>query len=288
MSSNNTKKRKNTSSRSTTARKNTSTKKTAASGSRTSKGAGTKASTSRSTGTRSTSTKSASARSGGSARRNNKRRQEIRNRVRTILIAIIVIMLVILAIFGISKLAGGGKLPETSTLTVNVDGTIVLEEVATIDEEEDYSDAKEYTNELIDDYNTSGAGGVTLNKYKTKSDTVYVKTSYTSYSTYADFTGYDMYSGSIGSYYDMGGELAGTFCKVEDGVKSDQLVQCAEFDGEDTLKLLMVKENITVKVPGTIRYVSSENTTVTGTDTVVIAPADGNTDVAAATYIIYE
>ena len=278
MSSNNTKKRKNTSSRSTTARKNTSTKKTAASGSRTSKGAGTKASTSRSTGTRSS----------GSARRNNKRRQEIRNRVRIILIAIIVIMLVILAIFGISKLAGGGKLPETSTLTVNEDGTIVLEEVATIDEEEDYSDAKEYTNELINDYNTSGAGGVTLNKYKTKSDTVYVKTSYTSYSTYADFTGYDMYSGSIGSYYDMGGELAGTFCEVEDGVKSDQLVQCAEFDGEDTLKLLMVKENITVKVPGTIRYVSSENTTVTGTDTVVIAPADGNTDVAAATYIIYE
>ena len=53
-------------------------------------------------------------------------------------------------------------------------------------------------------------------------------------------------------------------------------------------QLLVLNENITVKVPGDVKCVSDEGTKVNEDGSVTIKPVNGNNDYAVNTYIIFE
>ena len=74
---------------------------------------------------------------------------------------------------------------------------------------------------------------------------------------------------------------------VTDGAKGDS-VGTDQVLADTEKNVLILRENITVTVEGTILYVSDESTTVESGDTVSIAKADGNEDATTLPYIIYE
>ena len=53
------------------------------------------------------------------------------------------------------------------------------------------------------------------------------------------------------------------------------------------MQVAIIKENVTVVVPGTITYISNANVDLVEADTVTISQADGNEDASDLVYVIY-
>ena len=179
-------------------------------------------------------------------------------------VLVIVIVVIVCLVTGVFE-----KRAEKSTLTLEDDGTIVCEEVTEF--EADYYDGSElqsYAREQVAVYNdANGADRVRLERVAVGDGDAYMRTRYQSPEDYRQFTGYEIFQGTIAQAQEAG---------------SDQVLSDTE------KKVLILRENITVTVEGTVLYVSDESTTVESGDTVSIAQADGNEDATTLTYIIYE
>ena len=76
---------------------------------------------------------------------------------------------------------------------------------------------------------------------------------------------------------------------MKDGIAKDgDYADNASVQAEDDLKVLILRENIRVKVDGEIVYVSSASTRLESENIVKISPADGNVDASELVYIIYK
>lgn len=222
------------------------------------------------------------------AKRNQtKRNRAIRNRV----IALCVIAVAVIAAVAVlvCKLMGVfDKAIETSTLTLEEDGKIICEEVTSFDEDfYDKGELKKFVKSEIAKYNDkAGSGKVKLDSLKVSGKTAYAKTTYASYKDYKAFTGIDLYAGTVKKAkktYDF----QDAFVTVKEGVKGTS-VEPLDITSQPKLKVLVVKENITVVVPGEVIYVSDGATTMVDKNTVSISQPDGNEDATQLTYILYK
>ena len=102
------------------------------------------------------------------------------------------------------------------------------------------------------------------------------------------FNGIELYQGKIVKALAAGYDFKADFVSVEDGVEQ-KAVTTKEIYATENLKVVIIKANTNVQVDGDICYVSKENVTLTGNNSVSIAE-EGNhsfeTDVY--TYIIYK
>ena len=221
-----------------------------------------------------------------------KRNQTRRNRaVRNRIIALCVIAFALIAaiVLLVCKLTGVfDKTAEMSTLTLTEDGKIICEEVTSFDEDfYNKGELKKFIKSEIDKYNKdAGDGKVKLDSIKVSGKTAYAKTTYASYKDYAAFTGIELYVGKVKNAkksYDFGD----AFVTVKEGVKGTS-VETLDITSQSKLKVLVVKENITVVVPGEIQYVSDGATTMVDKNTVTITQPDGNEDATQLTYILYK
>ena len=268
--------------------------------------AGSRTSSSRTAGTRSTSTRSAggmrtqaqaasrgtgssaTARSRSAAARRRQQARIRRNRITLAVLVLIVIVIFVLIIRAITGAIRSNAAADTSTITFNADGSLVFEEVVAFDSEL-YSkkDMKTQTRQLVTDYDdANGDDAIVLNKLNVKNDTAYVKSTYATVADYVSFTGYDTYMGTVDNASSQGYSFEDSFAQVYDGQKLDAI----ESDGADTFSgysVVIVRENVTVKVPGTIAYVSNANTELTDASTVIISDGRDNNDDVNQVYIIY-
>ena len=220
--------------------------------------------------------------------RKSRREQIIRRRrmllVGAVALLVIVIVVIVCLVTGVFE-----NRAEKSTLTLEEDGTVVCEEVT--DFGADYYDGSElrsYAREQIRAYNdANGADSVNLERVAVGDGEAYMRTRYQSPEDYRQFTGYEMFQGTIAQAQEAGYTFADTFVSVTDGAKGDS-VGTDQVLADTEKNVLILRENITVTVEGTILYVSDESTTVESGDTVSIAQADGNEDATTLTYIIYE
>ncbi|MDD6193791.1 MAG: hypothetical protein PUB19_02695 [Lachnospiraceae bacterium] len=222
------------------------------------------------------------------AKRNQtKRNKAVRNRV--IALCVIAVALIAAIAVLVCKLTGVfDKATEMSTLTLTEDGKVICEEVTSFDEDfYDKGDLKKFVKSEIAKYNDkAGSGKVKLDSLKVSGKTAYAKTTYASYKDYRDFTGIELYVGKVQNAkktYDF----ADAFVTVKEGVKGTS-VETLDITSQPKLKVLVVKENITVVVPGEVIYVSDGATTMVDKNTVTIAQPDGNEDATQLTYILYE
>ncbi|MBO6155325.1 MAG: hypothetical protein J6O60_07785 [Lachnospiraceae bacterium] len=220
--------------------------------------------------------------------RNAKRRQAIIRRRRIAIAAIIaaIVLVVVIAIVAVTKLFGNEA--ETSTLTINDDGSVVCEEV--VDFDKDYyskADLKSFIKKQVEEFNKANNTSIKVNKVKAGKDSAYAKVTYGSVAEYADFTHYPLYSGSVNAALNDGYNFVDSFVNVKDGTKGDE-VEIIDVTSDKEANVIVVKENITVTVPGKITYVSDKNTTMVDESTVAIAQADGNNDATQVTYIVYK
>ena len=217
------------------------------------------------------------------------RRQKALRRRRMIVAAAAVILLaaivaIVCAVTGVFE-----KRAQKSTLTLQEDGSVVFEEVAAFDGEHyDKGELKSYAREQIEAYNTeNGKGKVKLERVAVKDGVSYMRVRYASAEDYQKFTGYEIFAGTIAKAQEAGYTFQDSFAAVKDKEKGET-ASVEDVISDTKAKTLILRENVTVQVDGTLLYVSEESTTVEGKSTLTIAQVDGNQDATSLTYIIYK
>ena len=224
------------------------------------------------------------------ARRRRRQREVMRNRI---ILGACLALILALIIFLVVKVFGFvfnlGKSADTSTLTIKEDGSVVFEEVTDFDESVySKSDLKAYTKDLISSFNEkNGKNAVSLDKLSVKGDVAYIKTTYKDAACYSSFTSYETYAGSYEDAVSAGYDFATLYSQVAD----DALLEADTVDADSVFagsQVVVVNENVTVNVPGTITYVSTANVELIDSDTLAISQADGNEDASDMVFIIYK
>ena len=228
--------------------------------------------------------------------RKKKRQQQVRRN--RIVFATVCVVFLLLVIFLFTKLfgfiSGSGKKAETSTITFESDGKVVFEEIVDFDTDTySKSELKDYTKDLISSYNdTCGEEAIELDKVSVSGGKAYVKSTYRNVDDYSAFTSYQTYSGTYEGALEASYDFSTQYCMltVNNETEEVSLTDGQSIDTDTTFagkKVIIVDENVTVVVPGTIEYVSDANVEAISENTIKISSADGNEDATSLVYIIY-
>lgn len=181
---------------------------------------------------------------------------------------------------------------KVSTLTVKEDGSIVLEEVVSLkDIDTDEKDLKASLKKSIEDFQSSDSvqakNKVGLAAVHVRDDTAYVRTTYGNADTYASYSGYECYVGSVSGAKAAGYAFSDPLCPVT-GTERGEAVAADTLEGAEGQQVVIVNEDINIRVPGEISYVTSNVTALTDTnETAASGTATYGTSVAPDTYILY-
>ena len=226
-------------------------------------------------------------------RRRKKKRKAAKKKAVIRRLKILLASLVIILIGGILlALALGGaffKKSDESTLTIQKNGKVVFEEITTLNE--DYYDAaemKEFVNKAISEFNESSESGkIKMKRFEVHKDTVYLRTEYDSAKTYSDFTGYTVLTGTVKDLKKEGVTFDEVYAIVKEG-KKDGNATAADAIKDTGKNAVCIMENVCVKVPGSVDFVSDPCTEIKDYDTVKITQSSEDSDAVVTTYIIYE
>lgn len=222
--------------------------------------------------------------------RQKRSRKAQRIRRKRILVLVVAVILVAGLIAGICFGTGVfEKRAEKSTLTLREDGSLICEEVAAFDGEQyDKAALKTYAKQEIQAYNDeNGKDRIKLERVAVKDETAYMRIWYKSVEDYSAFTGYEIFSGTVEKAQEAGYTFQDSFAQVTEGKKGDSAAM-ETVVADASQKVLIIRENITVNIDGTLLYVSEESTEVENKDTLAISQVDGNQDATSLTYIIYK
>ncbi len=224
------------------------------------------------------------------ARRKAIRRKKLMKK-RLILAGMLVGALAVIAliVFLIVKLVSGASFAETTTMKIASDGSITMDEVDDFSESNyDEDELEEYTKKLVDDYNNSGnVGKVKFKKVKVKDKKAYLRMEYSDYNAYKQFTGNELFIGTVGEAKTAGYDFQDTFSSVSDGQKKDA-ISVEDMTSDDSKKVILVRANETIVAPNDITAISDACTTIDKKDQVSIAQPDGNMDATVLTTIMYK
>lgn len=197
------------------------------------------------------------------------------------LIAIVIILILVI----LNAAGAFYKRADKSTLILKADNSIIFEEV----EKSKYISSKKelssYIKDLVNDYNSkNGKNAVKVEAISVKDNTAYVRLKYKDYNTYADFTGHDVYSGTVKAALKKGYAFDTSFYPVKDGKFADS-VESDKVTSSKKNNVLIVPEAVNIRVDGkAIKYVSTEGTKVVDDDEISVK-ADGDTE--PTVYVIY-
>jgi ABC-type lipoprotein release transport system permease subunit len=202
-------------------------------------------------------------------RRREKLRKQRRNRK---LLLILLAAIVVVIIFFIAYLRGAFETRASENmLTVEKNGTIIYEEVQP--STDNAKEIKEFAQKQIEAYNQKeGSEDVKLDRFSTDDDHIYLRTSYKDAATYTDFTGYELYVGTV-----AGAKKAGYDT-------SD--IAVTKVTKSSPKRILVIKEYTAVNVPGTITGYSGSGISITAPGTAEIKKS--STDAPASlVYLLY-
>lgn len=197
------------------------------------------------------------------------------------LIAIVVILLlVILNVAGVFY-----KKADTNTFVLNTDGSVVFEEIENNEYLSSQDELSSYIKDLVSDFNSeNGKNAVKIQAISVKDNTAYVRLKYKDFETYSDFTGHDIYNGTVKDAMAKGYTFDTSFCEVKDGAFSEAIEADTVTSSEDS-KVLIVPEAVNVRINGkSIKYVSSDGTSYVSDDEVSYENAEGTNPMV---YVIY-
>ena len=194
---------------------------------------------------------------------------------------------------GMSMLLGacGTKLDvQENTIALQRNGKILEAAVESFDQS--YYDQEElntYVQNAVDDYTTEhGKKSVSVTDSKVEEKKAYLTLEYENAETFSDFTGIECFSGSIVEAQSAGYDFDLDFYPVTDGKADTKTVKGSTLLDDDDLKVLIVKENSDLIVPGKIAYVSTEGTEVTSEKQVNVTQKEQDTDEAVLVYVLYK
>ena len=115
-----------------------------------------------------------------------------------------------------------------------------------------------FVEESIRTYNNKhGEDAVVKESLTIENDVASLILAYKDAATYSDFSGIDLFMGSVAEAVAKGYEFDGKFAKIVDGTA----VECSvsEFSGLSDLKVAIFKANTKIQIEGEIVYISAEN-----------------------------
>ncbi len=181
---------------------------------------------------------------------------------------------------------------DTSTVFIEKKGQIVSMDVEALDKEYyDEAELESYITDHVTEY--TAANGETVEKifFEVTDGIAKLQMEYDSYEDYTGFNGIELYTGTVVKAQAAEYGFDTEFCSVSKGSGDSEYalekVSKEEVLADDSNKVVIIKANVDVQVPGTILYVSAQDTKVTGKNTVSIT-GEGSSEEAALTYIIYK
>lgn len=194
---------------------------------------------------------------------------------------------------GMSMLLGacGAKLDvQENTIALQRNGKILEAAVESFDQS--YYDQEElntYVQNAVDDYTAEhGKKSVSVTDSKVEEKKAYLTLQYENAETFSDFTGIECFNGSIVEAQSAGYDFDLDFYPVTDGKADTKTVKGSTLLDDDDLKVLIVKENSDLIVPGKIAYVSTEGTEVASEKQVNVTQKEQDTDEAVLVYVLYK
>lgn len=182
------------------------------------------------------------------------------------------------AVMSILTLAGCGQSDlkaDTDTVYVEKNGTVLSMDVEAFDQEYyDEAELKEFVDLEVADYNGQhGEKSVEVKDLSVEDKTAKLKMAYRTVDDYTAFTGVELYQGKVVQAMAAGYDFDVDFAAVdEDGVHG---VLGSEITDQGDLKVVIIKANTNVQVDGKILYVSCDNVTLTGKNSVSIQTGTG-------------
>ena len=201
---------------------------------------------------------------------------------------------VLLAVLAASTFAACGQSFQASVSTVYITekGTVIGADIEDFNEKYyDEEELKNYITESVDSYVASnGDGSVELESFeistsKKQGSIAKLYLNYASYIDYAQFNDVELYAGSTLQAKERGYDFEQSFQKVDDDKLSGS-VDAKEITKEDS-NIVVIGQEITVKVDGKIQYVSDGNVKLEGKDTVSVS-FDKDNGAGQLAYIIYK
>lgn len=186
--------------------------------------------------------------------------------------------------------ACGTKLDvQENTIALQRNGKILEAAVETFDQSYYKEDElNSYIQNAVDDYTAEhGKKSVSVTESKVEEKKAYLTLQYENAETFQDFSGIECFSGSIVEAQSAGYDFEQDFYPVTDGKADKKTVRGSSLLEDDDLKVLIVKENSDLIVPGKIAYVSTESTEVTSEKQVNVTQKQQDTDESVLVYVLY-
>ncbi len=186
--------------------------------------------------------------------------------------------------------ACGTKLDvQENTIALQRNGKILEAAVETFDQSYYKEDElNSYIQNAVDDYTAEhGKKSVSVTESKVEEKKAYLTLQYENAETFQDFSGIECFSGSIVEAQSAGYDFEQDFYPVTDGKADKKTVRGSSLLEDDDLKVLIVKENSDLIVPGKIAYVSTEGTEVTSEKKVNVTQKQQDTDESVLVYVLY-
>ena len=147
----------------------------------------------------------------------------------------------------------------TSVVFIQEDGSVVSNDVIYFDTSiYDQTELGLFIEETISTYNKKhGEGAVEKNSLTIENNVASLILEYKDAATYTDFSGIELFMGSVSEAVSEGYEFDGKFAKIVDG----KAVECtkSDFVGNTELKVAIIKANTKIQIEGEILYISAEN-----------------------------
>lgn len=177
---------------------------------------------------------------------------------------------------------------DASTVFIDKKGKVVSVDVEDLDKEYyDGDELESYIKELIESYADKNGDAVSLSSFRVKDSVAKLKMQYDSYEDYVKFNGIELYAGSVVGARADGYDFDVSFYHADAGGEKKEKASKEDVLDDDDNKVVIIRANVNVQVPGKILYVSEQDTQVTGKDTVSIM-GEGANEEAALTYIVYQ
>ena len=186
--------------------------------------------------------------------------------------------------------ACGTKLDvQENTIALQRNGKILEADVENFDQSYYKEDElNSYIQNAVDDYTAEhGKKSVSVTESKVEEKKAYLTLQYENAETFQDFSGIECFSGSIVEAQSAGYDFEQDFYPVTDGKADKKTVRGSSLLEDDDLKVLIVKENSDLIVPGKIAYVSTEGTEVTSEKQVNVTQKQQDTDESVLVYVLY-
>ncbi|MBQ2900231.1 MAG: hypothetical protein IJE49_00085 [Agathobacter sp.] len=183
---------------------------------------------------------------------------------------ICLILVIILAVFVLGSCGVDYAETDTNTVYVLKDGKIVSTDIEAFDEKTyNVEKLKNYLASVVDAYNKGSEEPVLVQKELTvEEDVATLILEYANADVYEKVNGVELFTGTIAEAQKAGYTFDDSYAKMKDGkaitATADDFIK-----GED-YKVIIIKSNVKVVVPGEVCFVSTQNVAKVGDDYVLI------------------